>query len=157
MRTPKQIETSRRNGAKSRGPVTPEGKRRASLNARRHGLLAATVVLEAEDKPLFRSLLRDFTAQFQPATPTENALVETMAVARWRQLRAWSLEKAGLDYQIATQEEPVNNTTRAALAFRNLSDNSRSLELLNRYENRYNSQFLRALNSLRCLRETNPR
>ena len=32
-RTPAQIEASRRNGARSRGPVTEEGKARASRNA----------------------------------------------------------------------------------------------------------------------------
>ena len=37
-RTPAQIEASRRNGARSRGPVTEEGKARASRNAFKHGL-----------------------------------------------------------------------------------------------------------------------
>jgi hypothetical protein len=39
-RTPAQIEASRRNGARSKGPVTAEGKARASRNALKHGLTA---------------------------------------------------------------------------------------------------------------------
>ena len=48
-RTPAQTLASRRNGARSKGPVTAEGKARASRNALKHGLSAMEhLVLEDE-------------------------------------------------------------------------------------------------------------
>jgi hypothetical protein len=53
MSTPKQIAASRANGAKSKGPVTPQGKRNSSRNSTRHGIFAATIVLETENTEAF--------------------------------------------------------------------------------------------------------
>jgi len=53
MRTPKKIEASRRNGARSLGPVTPRGKFRSVP-------LARTVVLESEAEDRFLALLAGF-------------------------------------------------------------------------------------------------
>ena len=39
-RSPAQTLASRRNGARSKGPVTEEGKAKASRNAPKHGLCA---------------------------------------------------------------------------------------------------------------------
>jgi len=41
-------------------------------------------VLDPESKTRFEELLAGYTNEFQPRTPAENTLVETMAIARWR-------------------------------------------------------------------------
>ena len=71
MATPKQIEASRINGRRSKGPVTPQGKLNSSGNNSRHGLLAQTVVLEGESEEGFNALLEYYTQTHQPQSAIE--------------------------------------------------------------------------------------
>jgi hypothetical protein len=159
MRTEAQINASRINGAKSRGPVTPEGKQISSRNAETHGLLANTLVLKGESRDSFFELVAELLEEHRPQTPTEYALVQMMIAARWRQMRIWGMETAGLDHEIDRQAaqcstaeyNATDNVTRAAKAFRTLGDDSRSLDLYSRYDARYERQFQRALRSLQNL------
>jgi hypothetical protein len=155
MSTERQKQASRANGSKSRGPSTPEGKRASSHNAEKHGLLSGTIVLEGESTDRFLDLVAALHEEFQPQTPFEESLIENMAAARWRQMRIWGMEKAGMDHETrrqaamsgssaSTSASGEDNATRAALAFRALSDESRSLELIHRYDTRYERQYYRA-------------
>jgi hypothetical protein len=100
MSSQRRIDSSRRNGALSRGPITEAGKSRSSRNNLRHGILAQTVVLENEDKNAFIEYLIAFEDEHQPGDQTELDLVETMAVARWRVRRLWAMEKANLEEEM---------------------------------------------------------
>ena len=51
---------------------------------------------------------------------------------------------------------PEGPPSAAAIAFRSLADNSRSLDLVHRYETSYDRQFLRALRQLKTLRPAPP-
>jgi hypothetical protein len=148
MRTERQIEASRVNGAKSRGPVTAEGKWNSSRNSTRHGMLAESVVLEGESQERFLELLAEIDGELQPETPVEHALVQKMAVAQWRQFRLWTLEKTAIDHLIRKQAQTVgcneHKATCASLAFRTLADESRSLDLFHRYDSLCDRQYLRA-------------
>jgi hypothetical protein len=91
-RSPAQIEASRRNGARSKGPVTAEGKARASRNAFRHGLCAEQLLAPGEDPAAFAALLAELTAEHAPESPSEALLVERLALTAWKLARADRLE-----------------------------------------------------------------
>jgi len=165
MPSEKQIQAARANGARSKGPATEQGKLNSSRNSVRHGLLARTVVLEEESAERFLELLAALTEEYQPASTTQVMLVETMAVARWRQLRVWGVQKAAMDRDIALQDPAVGPASvRAIFAFRGASarssqppgqphgnDDTCPAELLLRYEIAFDRQFTRALNHLIAL------
>lgn len=148
----KQIQAARSNGARSKGPITPQGKRNSARNSARHGLLSQTVVLEEESADLFLELLTDYMDEYQPATASQVSLVETMAVARWRQLRVWGAQKTAMDRDMALQDPSVGPASvRALLALRGSPESSCPPEVLLRYEIAFDRQFSRALTRLLAL------
>ncbi|MGA7236327.1 MAG: hypothetical protein WBY44_11650 [Bryobacteraceae bacterium] len=149
MSSERKIRASQLNGAKSHGAVTPAGRRKSSANGARHHLLSETILLENERPDAFADLFAGLTLEFNPQTETQRALVETMAVSRWRQMRIWAVERATLQSAMeAIDPDTVEPATRVARAFRSLADDSRTLDLLNRYETRFDRQFARSLNLL---------
>jgi hypothetical protein len=152
MSTEKQIAASRANGAKSLGPVTAEGKLRSSQNARRHGLTAATAVVEGELTESFDDLHAETLADFAPATPREQNLAEIATQALWRLSRIREIERAQLSSAIARQPEGLP-ADRAASAFRELADHSRVLDLILRYDSRCERQYHRAISKLEELKK----
>lgn len=91
-RSEAQREAARRNGARSRGPVTPEGKARAAMNALRHGLCSAAVLAPGEDPAAFEALLAALRAEHAPADATAELLVQRLAVTLWKLARCDRLE-----------------------------------------------------------------
>ena len=97
-RSPAQIEAARRNGARSRGPVTPEGKARSSRNALKHGLVALEhFVLEDEAPSELEELTARLLAECGPESEIEARLVKRMAIAFWKSERAERIEVALFD------------------------------------------------------------
>jgi hypothetical protein len=145
---------SRANGAKSHGPITEEGKQASSQNSLAHGFNSKRIVLPGESQEEFDELLASYLDEHQPETPTERTLIENMAIARWRQQRAWTLETAGLGNEIRRPRyhEGEDHDTQAFVAFRALTDDSHAIDLLNRYEARFERQFRAALTAFLNLR-----
>jgi hypothetical protein len=160
MRSELQNNASRANGAKSHGPVTPEGRLASAGNRTDHGMLAAAIVLDGEAPDRLAALSEAFHQKLQPRDEIEDAYVDTMVLCRWRQIRLWELESANVNFEIRKQalaHESETKRTRGALAFRALSDQSHSLELMNRYETRFFRQFNRAHQCLLNLRDRETR
>ncbi|HEY4362457.1 MAG TPA: hypothetical protein VGN17_15895 [Bryobacteraceae bacterium] len=158
MATKPQIQANRANAARSTGPRTPAGTRASSQNSTRHNSFAGTLVLHGESRQRFDELAAALTLQFDPRNSTEAFLVQIMIATRWRLLRLWGMQTAGFELEMArTAESHPTLTTGpvlAAVAFRNLADNSRVLALQFRLEAAYQRQFNQALASLLKLRKT---
>ena len=88
-----RAEASRRNGAKSRGPKTEEGKSRSAQNALRHGMRALQyVVLPDEDAVEFQTLEAALLDELAPEGALQVVLARRVAVAAWRLERADRME-----------------------------------------------------------------
>src|SRR5436190_13328446 len=83
---------NRHNAAFSTGPVTPQGKRRVSLNALRHGLTGQTVVLPEDDLAAYRRSSAQFHAELKPHGLLETKAVQTIADTYWRLDRIRAME-----------------------------------------------------------------
>jgi len=154
--TEKRAEAARINGAKSRGPKTPEGKARSSQNSLKHGAYSRCALLLAnEEAPVFDSFRDAFLAKFQPADPVETSLVDEMVFARWRMRRYWFAQDATIDLELIRQIpfieqefDHISEPGRLSRAITTLVDDSGSLDFLHRVESRCNRQFHRALKDL---------
>lgn len=161
MATEKQIAANRENSKRSTGPRTLPGKKICAQNARRHRHLTEAVLLSTENPRRFHAFVERFYREYHPQGPTQQALVDMMATARWRLLRMVNLEGAGVDKQYdqlrgaENQQDtaaPPSVRTSATEAYSSIVDNSRTLDVLNRLEARLQRQFDSAFDRLRQLR-----
>jgi hypothetical protein len=167
--SPLQIVAAQKNGAKSQGPATPEGRAISARNAARHGNCSKALVLTTEDEASFAEHQKNYFDEFLPVGDIEFGLVTDMVAAKWRQWRLWTLETALYDLQMDKQMKmiddtfnSIDNTTRCAIAFQALADESKALALLLRYETsmrRMHEKCLKTLLELQSIRkaaESNP-
>ncbi len=151
MISEKHSQAARANGARSRGPVTPEGKAISARNATRHGMLAQFVVLPNEDETVFRQLFDMLIERFSPVDDIELSAIEEMAAAHWRSRRVMAIEHTLLKTALATRPAgpPLADTTAVFTSPEHLP----TLTLLQRYETRVQTIYQRALRTLALLRK----
>jgi hypothetical protein len=87
-----QIQANRLNSQKSTGPRSPEGKAAVRFNALKSGIHANSGVIPGEDPVELEELARGYHEQFQPATPLECFLVDTLVQADWQLRRLHRVE-----------------------------------------------------------------
>ena len=135
-----KAEASRRNGAQSKGPATPEGKTRAAQNSTTHGLNSAVVVLKNESQEEYEGLLSDYIRYHNAVGSIELDLVHEIAANRWRLRRCLRLESAAFDAAIENNPDEVLDST--------FGQNG-ALRQLSRYEGRLRRAYERATAELR--------
>lgn len=97
----KQIAANRANAKRSTGPRTELGKAGSRRNACKHGLTAATIVIDGEEPDQFDMLRADLEAEFEPRAGMERELVERLAGLMWRLRRIPAFEAALLENRCA--------------------------------------------------------
>ncbi|MCC6365484.1 MAG: hypothetical protein IT165_18375 [Bryobacterales bacterium] len=143
-------DAARINGAKSHGPITPEGKARSSQNGRIHGFAASRIVFHTpEEQEDYNALLAEYSTNLKPKGPIELDTFHQLIHAAWR-LRNLAIadaalyEKAGGDPLLSDNPEIEK---RAALLhrYRTAAERSyqRALHQLKTHQNNrlYHEQF----------------
>jgi hypothetical protein len=153
-RTEAQIAASRANGAKSNGPITPEGKIVSCWNRMTHGFRSNAITLVSEDANAYDRHLDAYLARYTPIDKTEEDLVGLLASSMWQVMRNNSIEVAlfeleitGVNEEIEGGYEHMDQYGRLALAFKK-SAGDNALELLRRYKTTSERAYHRALQAI---------
>jgi hypothetical protein len=136
--TPKKLKANRENAKKSTGPKSPEGKKKISQNAVKHGLYAKPLILNSpkikDDYHEYNRLIFSLYDEHDPQGMHEENYVREIANCIWRARRAIWAENA----QISRQLNSVDDYIETRLAFikqlqNDDSDDAISPEEMERY------------------------
>jgi hypothetical protein len=140
-----RAEASRKNGARSRGPKTSEGKARAAQNALKHGMRALKyVVLPDESAAEFHEFEEAMVDELAPVGAVQAVLARGVAVAAWRLARADRME-------VELFEERRWEDAGVGMALIRDGNGTRSFETLLRYRSAATAEFMRSLRTLKAL------
>jgi hypothetical protein len=155
--TEQQLAANRANAQHSTGPATPEGRKRSSQNALRHGITAQTTVMTEEDRIKHDEFCANMMADLAPVGGMETFLASSVAEEAWRLNHARAqcgnivaighFDGTGDIYDAA--EHPEVHT--AITAARTTRDNAKTLELISLYETRIRRSFEKYLEKLETL------
>lgn len=148
MTTEKQIEANRENALKSTGPVSLEGKSRASKNALKYGILSKDLVVSGEKVSEYQAFRQSLIETFRPEGNMEALLVEKIAYLAWRQRRAIQAESSLFHKGLS------NEWNRKSLESFFQGREGDCLQNLSRYEANIEKNFYRALHQLKELQKT---
>ena len=144
-----RAEASRRNGAKSRGPKTAEGKARSAQNALKHGLRAEQfVLLHDEDAAEFEEMAEALADDLAPVGALQAVLARRLVVAAWRLERADRIERELFAHHAERSERAWG---RLGLALVRDGNGPRAFDTLLRYRGSATAELWRALRALKAL------
>jgi hypothetical protein len=127
MSSQKQIEANRLNSRKSTGPRSAEGKSLSRLNALKSGIHAESQIIRGENAFNLEVLQIDYYDRFQPTTPEQRMLVDSLIDAEWL-LRRFRVSEAQLWEQGVQYSTVPNDGMELGRAFRKNSDHFARLQ-----------------------------
>jgi hypothetical protein len=147
--SPARATASRRNGARSRGPKTPEGKARSAQNALKHGMRAQQcIVLPGERAAAFEAFEAALLADLAPQGALQTVLAQRIVAASWRLARAERLEA-----ELFCEARLDDASPGLALALAVIRDGrgAGAFATLLRYRGSASAELWRALRTLKAL------
>ncbi len=148
-------DASRRNGALSKGPITPEGKARSSRNAITHGCLAIDITFNDDEAQLFERIRDGYIARFEPRDQVEHDIVEEIVFAKWQMRQAWQYEKSLVTLKVVDDAELIDSTwdeiskmCRRSLAYSATFNDNKVVANLQRYARSLAFQVERSIKML---------
>jgi hypothetical protein len=146
MLSPARAAASRRNGAKSKGPKTAEGKARSAQNALKHGLRAQKhIVLPGESAAEYQRLEAALLEELAPDGALQTVLARRVVAAAWRLERAERIET-----EIFAWNQLGGGRSLGRALIRDCNG-ARAFDTLLRYRGGTLAEFWRALRTLKAL------
>lgn len=103
-RSDRRAQVSRTNGAKSRGPRSPDGKAKSAQNSKKHGL-TGKLAPSGEEENAIEALIAKLSARYQADDHQQAALIDRVVTATLRLNRARTLITETLE-DMAVPENP---------------------------------------------------
>lgn len=117
-RSEKQANASRKNGCKSKGPKSSQGKAKVAVNTTVHGLRSTSLLVPGESAEGWQAFNKDIVASLNPVGAFEVELASRIASLTWRLRRAATYEATSATTRREDTEEqllaPILDTTPGA-------------------------------------------
>jgi len=158
MATEQQIAADRLNAELSSGPKSPEGRKRSSMNALRHGLTGQVTTMTDDDRTAHEKFSKALIHDLAPQGAMETQLAQRIATDSWRlnrmsavedNLFALGIHEHGGKFHL--EHEQIDAALTAARVF---TMESKQLQLLTLYEQRINRSLQKNLAMLQQLQAT---
>src|SRR5882762_2856257 len=168
MPSKRKIDACRANGAKGAGKKSEQSRQKCAANSLKHGLCAtaaSSMLLPSESAEMYNQLLDSYMARYRPQDECERQVLLQIHYAMWRMRRIPTIETTLLHSEIMrinnTDEDEIGfknmgEPFKVGIAFKNLANNDRSFDLLNRYESRIQRSFSRLTQDLDKLQSNRP-
>ena len=158
MISEKQLEANRHNALLSTGAKTPEGHKRSSMNARRHGITGQVTTMTEEDRAAHDNFSQSLLDDLAPKGAMETQLAQRIATDSWRLNRISAVEDnlfALGQLQNGGQACPdVPQIDAALTTAHTFTQESKQFQLLTLYEQRINRSLQKNLAMLKDLQAT---
>ena len=154
MLSDKQLAANRANAQLSSGPKSEDGKRKSSLNARRHNLTGQVTAMTPEDRAAHDVLSAGIIKSMAPEGELELALAHRIATDFWRLNRASAIEDNIFALGLSRHADDNIDHPELQAAFaaaRTFTAEGKSIALLTLYEQRLNRSLQKNLAVLRSL------